>query len=276
MWRLRALYAAVRSLLAAGGVDLAASLAFFGLLSIFPAVGLGVMIASIVSSPEALQEFLARFWSAYFPASQEYLEGVVVHLFESPAAIGGISAVGLIGGAAGLLNAVNRSVNKVLGMAPRPPVQRTAVSISLAFGLLILFLASVGLTTLFQLVREFGLHSGGLARAAGSLTVAVTTILLAVLPICVTWLVFLLVYHSTPKAPVSWRNAAFGAVVAAVLFEIVKHIFLLIQTNVGFGGLIYDSLWSVIVLLLWAYTAGLIFLYGAAVTKESAALRPQE
>ena len=38
--------------------------------------------------------------------------------------------------------------------------------------------------------------------------------------------------------------------------------------------LLYGSLSSVILLLVWSQVAGMIFLYGAALTKQSADLRP--
>ena len=82
--------------------------------------------------------------------------------------------------------------------------------------------------------------------------------------------VFAIVYYHLPSAEVKWRDATFGALVAVVLFEISKHVFLLYTELFAQRSAIYGSVASFVILLMWAYIAGLIFLYGAAVTKMSA------
>lgn len=72
-------------------------------------------------------------------------------------------------------------------------------------------------------------------------------------------------YTIVPYKRLSWREVVPGALVAALLFELGKALFLLYLDHVGNLRAVYGSLSSVIVLLLWLYFSGRVLLFGVEV-----------
>ena len=97
----------------------------------------------------------------------------------------------------------------------------------------------------------------------------------AILPAAVTATVFIVAYHHLPHVRVEWRDAAFGGFIALLLFEVGKHLFFWVSGLAAHRVVVYGPVASTIVLLMWAYLAGLIFLYGAALARAAGELRPK-
>ena len=66
----------------------------------------------------------------------------------------------------------------------------------------------------------------------------------------------------------------FGATVGIVLFEIAKHLFFWFTNLTSQRNAVYGPIASIVVMMTWAYIAGMIFLYGAAITRTAGELRP--
>ena len=77
---------------------------------------------------------------------------------------------------------------------------------------------------------------------------------------------FLLLYRFVPNCKTYWRYVWTGAVVAAILFEMSKGVFLWYLANVADYELIYGSVASMIVLLSWAYVSAFILILGAEIS----------
>ena len=87
---------------------------------------------------------------------------------------------------------------------------------------------------------------------------------------------FALVYLRMPNVRVRWRDAVFGALAAIVLFEAGKHLFFWFTGLAAQRNAVYGPISSFVLLLMWGYVAGMIFLYGAALTRAAGELRPPE
>ena len=273
-WRGAAMIRSARLLLSAGGIDLAASLAYFTILSLLPLIALAIMAVAIFGDPEAVSARLTAMLIYYFPASHELIREAVENLLNGSLALGVVALAGMIVGANGLFMAANRAVNRVFGIESRRVVQVTFAQAAIATLVAILFLLSLGLTALLQVVVSFG---EGIVEATGGVSTASVVLLgvvSTVVPIVLTAAVFAVVYQRLPNVHVEWRDATFGAMVAIVLFEIGKHIFFWFMGLSSQRNAVYGPAASVVVLMMWGYIAGLIFLYGAALTRMAGELRP--
>ena len=94
-----------------------------------------------------------------------------------------------------------------------------------------------------------------------------------ILPFLFSLTIFLLIYKFTPNTRTYWRYIWPGAVLAAVLFEVSKSIFVFYVDNFANYEEVYGSLASVIVLLAWTYFSGLILITGAEFTSEYERMR---
>jgi membrane protein len=79
-------------------------------------------------------------------------------------------------------------------------------------------------------------------------------------------IIYLLCYKVLPRAKVAWRDAAAGAVVAAILFGTGRWVVALYGFQAGFTS-IYGAAGSIMILLAWLYYTSLVFLFGARFTR---------
>ena len=148
-WRIKALWYAGWSLASTGGIDLAASLAFFTLLSFFPLVALVILIFSTFADPSTIKDELSQVFLFFFPASGDFFNNSVNYLFSSRVAASIVAIVGILIGANGLFMAANRAVNRIFGAPPRRLVSTTLLQVVLSIGIMLIFLTSIGLTVVF-------------------------------------------------------------------------------------------------------------------------------
>ena len=274
-WRGRAIIKAVPQLYSAGGVDLAASLAYFTILSIFPILALLIMGIAVLGEPDAVGQWVAESLIHYFPASRQLIQEALVSLLSDSLAFGIIALVGIVFGANGMFRAARRAVNRVFGIDRQSIIRATVFDMVIATLFGIMFLFSILLTALLHTAINFSQGFAVTAWSISNLIAILLGLVATLLPIAVTALIFAIVYHHLPNTRVGWRDATFGALIAIVLFEIGKHVFFWFIAVVSQGGQVYGPVASFVVLLMWAYAAGLIFLYGAAVTRISGEIRPR-
>ena len=164
----------------------------------------------------------------YFPASGDLVREAVENMLNGSLAFGVLAFVGMVLGANGLFMAANRSVNRVFGIEARRVLQITVTEMVIATSVALLFPLSLGLTVLLDVAVSFG---EGILEVIGDISIVsivVFGVVSTVTPMVLTVAVFAVVYRRLPNAEVEWRDAAFGAMVAVVLFESGKHLFLLV------------------------------------------------
>ena len=120
---------------------------------------------------------------------------------------------------------------------------------AMALGVGILFLLSTSATSAIQVFtdpdRELGIPGQGFLLELGLGHLA-----LRIVPWVMTLLIFLLVYRFLPNCKTYWRYIWPGAVIAAVLFEVAKSLFVWYLNNFAIYDRVYGSLTSVMALPL--------------------------
>lgn len=253
---------------------MAAALAFFATLSLLPMVALMIMAIAALGDSDEIRSKLTETLIYYFPTSSELIRQAVQNILDASVAIGLVSVASLIIGAGGMFASANRTVNRVFGLESERIFQATLSQVMIATLVVILFLLSIGLTVLLHAAVGFG---EGIVESTGGVSAGVAIALALVstgLPVLVTAAMFTFVYHRLPNGRVEWKDSAFGAIVAIVMFELGKHLFFWFTGFAAHRNIIYGPITSVVILLMWTYVSGLIFLYGAALTKTAGDLRP--
>jgi YihY family inner membrane protein len=87
-------------------------------------------------------------------------------------------------------------------------------------------------------------------------------------PFGLSLVAFVFAYWIIPAERVPLRLVLPGAVVAAMLFESCKSVFVLYLSNFARYDLIFGSLAAVTAFLFWVYLSALILLFGAEVASE--------
>ena len=274
-WRGVALWRAGLQIISVTGIDVGAALAYYTLLAFFPMVALIVLLLSGVIDPQTLRNTLTEILLYYFPGTKQVIDEAINHLFEARLVAGLIALGGMTLGIVGLFTAANRGVNRVFGSSPRNSLHVTVSSVLIVFMSIILFLISLGLTVALQLIIRVTEQIPGVGWTLNRIMLLATGISSGILPLLIGGFVFVLVYRYLPNERVRWRDATFGGLVTVIVFEVAKHVFLWSGSLLSHRSVVYGSLSSVILVLIWSHVAGVIFLYGAALTKQAGDLRPE-
>ena len=275
LWPLIAPIRAVGVLLNANGTDLAASLAFFTVLSQLPLVALMAMLLIAIGPSDGIVEVLSEALHYLFPASRDLIDDAINNLLGGSLTIGILAVINLMIGANRLFAATTRAVNRVFGIRNTKVVQVTIKSVSLATFVVALFMISVGLSGVIQVLIRLSQESASVTHELSTLATIILGIVATVLPAIITAFIFAIIYYRIPNTRVLKREAIFGAIVAIILFEIGKHVFFWANNQDTYQANIYGPITSVVVLMIWAYIASFIFLYGAAIAKTASELRPR-
>ncbi len=109
------------------------------------------------------------------------------------------------------------------------------------------------------------LANNALAHSRGAIPVPEDWVLalLRASPLAVSAAAFFLLYKLVPHRFVPWRHAALGAVVAAVLFAVLKEGFGAYVRLVPTYGIVYGTFATLPLFLVWLYFSWLIVLFGA-------------
>lgn len=99
--------------------------------------------------------------------------------------------------------------------------------------------------------------------------------LLGTLPFIVTLITLWLMYTMIPNRHVSRRDAAIGALLGAVLFEIARWGFALFVRNAHTYQQIYGALAAIPIFLLWIYLSWIIVILGASIAASVSAFEYQ-
>jgi membrane protein len=252
-----------KAFLRQGCPSLAAALAFFSLLSLFPLVFLLLYgISFLVSQNIIGEQFMLSFLKGFLPSLGErlaeelhrisVLEGVRWLVFLSFFWFGGLVFYELDYA----LNVVFESTQK------RHPLISTAISIALlgSTGLL-LFISYVATQTITILTayapKLWGLDLVALAAHDFHLTYT--------LPFALAFLTVSLLYRLVPRRRPRWRDAMAGALIFGLLWVAAKLLFVTYGDYATVYVRLYGSLLEVVLLLLWVYYSAGLLLFGGII-----------
>ncbi len=241
------------------GKDLAAAIAFWAFFSIFPLlIGIFSLAGYFLKSAE-LQARIFEMVTEMFPGSADLVRNNLDAVVQYRGTMSFVGIGGLFWTASKGFGAITRAVNQALG------AKRTHNFIVLklrnflmAVAVSILAISSVGVTLAFEIVLEsrflerFEIEGLQMSRLK-SWTLSSLLI----------FLTFALIYKLAPYVRTRWRQVVPGAILAAILFELLKASFVFYLDKVAHFEAVYGSLSSIIVLLLWLYLSAVILILGA-------------
>ena len=210
--------------------QLAASMSYYILFSIFPLAILLVSIAGLILTDDALRGRVVDALLEALPvssgAAREDLESLIDPIAHGRSAVGLISILGLLWGASGMMGALRYSLNTAWDHEYRRPfVRGKLVDFGLVLGVGGLLTLSIAATMLLQVARNV---SGDVADALGPFgpgAGGLVTVIALLAPFLLTTTTFVLVFTVVPSLRVRKRDALAGALLSGVLFELLKHSF---------------------------------------------------
>lgn len=245
------------------GSLLAASVAFYLMLSLVPLILVAISIFGIVlgGSQEAQTKVLGFLWQ-FFPGQpqmKEMIEGAVHSVIEKRGVIGGVGLAGLILTATGGFATLENAINIVWNAPSRNFLWSKLFSFLMMLVVGALFLFSFGLTA----VAQWAGNLPGLDRLAGNW---LARGLALVLPIGVSGLMFAVIYRFYPNGRSGWKPSLIAGFVTAVLWELFKNGYAFYSARFAHQEATYGTLAGFVGLVLWIYYSSALVLLGSELT----------
>ncbi len=235
---------------------LAAALAYYFLLALFPLLLLLIAAASPFLSNDEVIRQVERFVSGFLPTLGNEVRSVLREVVNARGPATFLASIGLLWSASGVFDVIQRGIDRAWRVhAPRPLWRQRLISIVMVLLLGALFALSFASSALTR---------SGLAlrfNIAGTRFEVIGLLLTLLLNVAL----FSFIYRVFPNYPVTLRQVLSGALVASVLWEIAKLIFVWYLLNFARYSLVYGSVGVVIALLTWGYITAVILLFGAEI-----------
>jgi membrane protein len=240
----------------------AATLSYYTLFSIFPFLISLIVAGSFFLEREEVYQRVQEFIVQAFPASQSLILDNIDTVLTLRGTVGTVGLIGLVWSATGLFSNLIFSINRAWPYTrPRNFLRKRLAGLGVATSLALLLGLSVITTTVVNLFLRLDFLQYGLA-ALGDLPVR--SMLTRLLSWLMKGLIFFAIYMWAPNTRVPIRAAAWGAAIAATGWDIATAAFTWYLTSgIPRFEVVYGSLGTVVVLMLWIYIGALVVLFGA-------------
>lgn len=258
---------AMQGFLAHEALQVAGSMAYFGVLSIFQLLVLGVVVGSLLLGDGAARDFVIEQVQAGSPLEPELVGGVIDAVIASRGSMTIISFAFLAWSALGIFSALSTGIGRVFeNAAPRPFLKDKLLGLLLIGLTGLLAVASLVIGIVTGAIQEIARDA--LAAVPGSGTVI--WLIGLVVPILLIFIAFWVIYRVVPNRPVTWREVLPGAVAAAALWTVLRFGFTYYATRIANYDSAFGPLSTGITLLVFLYFASAIVLLGAEFARAGA------
>jgi membrane protein len=238
---------------------LAAAVAFYAFLSIFPFL-IMLLYASSLFLNETVTVEKIRLTLRLFPPS--VIDTVIANLeniLASGQILSLISFLFLIYFAFNVFSHLEKALNKIFSVDEKTESWKATLK-AFSFFLLTSFILLVSFIT--------GNTFLILMSRAEQIPLIDSYVVILLGHIAVETFFFALSYKFLSRRKLSLKSVLFGGLVATIFWEILKHIFGVYIVRIKLYSVIYGSIGSLILLMLWLYYSILIYLLGAEIAME--------
>ncbi|WP_137176074.1 YihY family inner membrane protein, partial [Massilia sp. HP4] len=239
--------------------QVAGSLTFTTTLALVPLLTIVLAIFTMFPAFGEVRETIdAWFVQNLMPkAIASTISGNLTQFADKAKGLSALGAVALLFTTAATMSLIERVFNQIWSVRqPRPIAQRLLVYWALLSLGPLLFGLSISFTSQMMDV------TGGLERDAS----LPGTLFFTLASVAVTTAGYTLLYVVVPNRAVAWRDAFWGALAAAIAFEIAKRGFGLFIRQFPTYAIIYGALAALPLFLVWIYVTWMITLVGAVLT----------
>jgi membrane protein len=258
-------------------VMFSASIAFFAAFSLAPTLVIIIAVASIFFGADAVQGRLFGEIANVVGADAAHgLEAIVANAWHADIARSTaiVSGVGVLVGASATFSTLHTALN-VIWPAPVAGTRESilailrvrAISFAFVLGAALLIVALLVLDALVVIVGQWALGTSGPSFLIAALAQRAISLLMMMLA-------FAVLLKFLPSTRMQWRDAALGALTAALLFECGKRLFAFYLQHAGMANT-FGAAGSLAIILMWLYYSAAVFLLGAEVSAMAARRRTQ-
>ena len=249
---------------------LACACAYCAVLSLIPLIIVGVALlgfvydATNIGDREMALTKAIQVIQSYVPVKFDFLRDQLKSVLNTPRVVGFFGLTFLIYGAHQTFLAMQPAMN-IIWVVPetRHWFRQRLIALGATFFTLILLPLDIAASYLTVRVADYGGHWINSAVQA-TLLKSVT----GLLPVLVTTILFAVLCQILPDRHVPWKSAFIGAGVAAFFWQITKLGFGFYLLHSRGYAILYGSLSSIVILVVWMYYSMALLLLGAEIAAD--------
>ena len=232
-----------------------ASLSYTTLIAMVPLFAIGLSIFSAFPAFESIrgqiQEFLLHNMA---PALGQEVSGYLTEFLKASAGLTAIGVVSIVITSILMLSTIENSLNFIFRVS-RPRRITTKITLYwtvITLGPLLLGAAFFFFCYFFALTEDDKIFNN----------IYISNLL----PALITMLMLMIVYIFVPNKKIRIRNAAGGALVALIIFWVLRKVFGIVVLNSATYQTLYGALAVIPLFLIWMYLAWSVVIFGAVIT----------
>ncbi|BBB33190.1 conserved hypothetical protein [Thermotomaculum hydrothermale] len=242
-----------------GLFTISAALSYYAMLAIFPFFIMLVYFSTVFFKKNLSVEKLDSILKLFPPSISQTIVTNIDKIILSGKVFSAISAVFIVYFSFRVFAVLERALSIIYNTKVErgfwiATLKSFVLFVLTAFGLLFLFLIS---SVIFVIKSKFE-----------TITIINSYYILLFLQVIIETLFFALSYKYMSHKKLKWKNVLVGGFVAAFLWEILKHIFGLYIASIKLYFLLYGSIGSIVLLMLWLYYSFLVYLLGAEISED--------
>lgn len=248
----------------------AASIAYYALLSLFPALLLAFSVLGGFAVEESHRQAIIDFFLRYFPTHLDFLTKQLDAFRQTRVPIGVGGGVALAWAALGVFGAISSAVNHAWRVEkPRSYLGHKLVSFLMMLAAGLLLALALALMSLMSVLRatwaaDLVLRFPSLVIFQTLLVRWATTGLLIV--------VFGFIFYYVPNTRVRFRDVWPGAILTGLVWRATLAGFSYYVRDPSRYNLVHGSIAAFIIFLVWVYTSAVVLMYGVEFTAAYARL----
>ena len=246
---------------------MACAVAYCGILSLVPLIIVAVAVLGFVfqSRAQALTQTVNAVQNYVPYVKVDFLREQLKDVLDNSRVMGIFGMTFLIWGAHQTFLALQPAMN-LIWVVPetRHWFKQRMIALAATFFTLVLLSLDLAASALTVQVANYSGH-----WLTSSVNATMLKILTGMLPVLITAILFATLYKMLPDRRVPWKAAFMGAAVAAFLWQITKvgFAYYLLQHSMGYT-LLYGSLSTVVIFVVWMYYTMAILLLGAEIAAD--------
>lgn len=244
------------------GTRQAAALSYYAVFSVFPLSLLLAVVISELLGPTVAQEQIMQGILLFLPdetATVNLIHDSIEQALQQGASFGLIALIGLIWSALGLFSNLTSALDRIFQVpASRSMWIERVVAFAMTLALIVMIVMSFITSGVLWLIDSLLISSPSIWIRIGILF----------LPFGLNMVIFVLLFRYVPARYVNWDAVWPAAILGGVGMELAKAAFAWYLNNLADFQIVYGSIATVIVLMLWAYFIACIFLISAEICSQ--------
>jgi membrane protein len=247
-----------------GCMNLSAALAFYTILSLIPFLFLIVSAAGFIlgSSEDALQMAMS-FMDRLFPQASPLIFKEVKDISARAGVLGWVGFLSLIWTASVIFSSLEFAMEVVFRVERRRNFLKSKMlALSMIPASSVIFFLSLFVTAFSGIMENYNLPIFGWDMGRSNFFRFLVGYLF---PYLVLAFAFTAIYKIIPNTSITFHHALAGGASCAFLFELAKHFFTWYVVRTPHYNVVYGSLGTIVILVVWAFYSSIILLFCAEV-----------